>query len=257
MLRYPLMNGHWAGYFEDVQIFPGAVDFNQYSPLETARYILLHPAYDPNWRQDVPRLIKVVEQNLVVDVTKEPAVQWGANAVSEQFEDMNKMGSHTSRYGSVNALWYEITGDTAAKEKAFRSLNWATYMCRTNGVVNVGPVDQSIWWADGYADYIRHFMASLASVPDWTPKDQDHLLRSTSIVRSIFYQPHKIQYSTFDDASTEILRLTFIPSNVLADGKKLAQQSEHGGRAGWIFDQNTGVLKVQHEGAHEIRIEAP
>ena len=84
-----------------------------------------------------------------------------------------------------------------------------------------------------------------------------NLLRSTSIVRSVFYQPRKIKYSTFDDASTEILRLTFIPSSLLADGKKLAQRSEHGGGAGWTFSQSTGVLKVQHEGAHEIRIEAP
>ncbi len=59
MMHYPLANGHWAGYFEDVQIFPGAVDFNQYSPLETARYILQHPENDRNWRQDVPRLIQV------------------------------------------------------------------------------------------------------------------------------------------------------------------------------------------------------
>jgi hypothetical protein len=50
----------------------------------------------------------------------------------------------------------------------------------------------SIDLVGGYADYIRHFMSGLASVPAWAPKDQDHLLRSTSVVRSIFYQPHRI-----------------------------------------------------------------
>ena len=256
MLRYPMKNDRWAGYFEDVQIFPEPVNFNQYSPLETARYILQHPQYDPRWKEDVVRLIQVVEQKLVVNVPKEPAIQWGAPAMSEQFEDMNKMGSHTSRYASLNALWYEITGDEAAKEKAFRSLNWATYMCRTNGVVNVGPVDQSIWWADGYADYIRHFMASLGSVPEWAPTGQDHLLRTTSIVRSVSYRPNQISYSVFDDASAEILRLSFTPARVLGNGKLLPRQKETSS-AGWTFDEHTHVLRVSHVGSCDITVTAP
>ncbi len=166
------------------------------------------------------------------------------------------MGSHTSRYGSVNALWYEITGDTAAKEKAYRSLNWATYMCRTNGVVNVGPVDQSIWWADGYADYIRHFMARMGSVPAWAPPDQNHLLRSTSVVRSISYQPHQISYSVYDDASTERLKLIFTPAGMLADGKTLLRRNGSATGNGWTFDESTHLLEVQHQGAHDIRINA-
>lgn len=255
MMHYPLKNDRWAGYFEDIQIFPEPVNFNQYSPLETARYILQHPEYDPNWREDVPHLIRVVEAKLVVNAPKEPALQWGAHAVSEQFVDMDKMGSHTSRYASVNALWYEITGDQAAKEKAFRSLNWATYMCRTNGAVNVGPVDQSIWWADGYADYIRHFMAALASVPEWAPRDQDHLLRSTSIVRNISYQPNEIRYRVFDDASTEIFRLRFTPTSVQANGKILSKRNIRTG-GGWTFDERTHVLTLRHVGANEINISA-
>jgi hypothetical protein len=248
-----MRNDRWAGYFEDVQIFPEPVDFNQYSPLETARYILQHPAYDPDWKTDVPHLIRIVEQKLVVNVPKEPAVQWGANTVSEQFEDMNKMGSHTARYASINALWYEITGDEAAKEKAFRSFNWATYMCRPTGAVNVGPVDQSIWWADGYADYIRHFMAGLGSVPEWSPPGQDHLLRSTSVVRSVAYQPHEIRYSVFDNISTEVLWLTFSPVRVMADGEALARRDKLNG-TGWTFDQRTHVMRILHAGSREIRI---
>ncbi len=177
LMTYPIENNRWSGYFEDVEILDKPTNFNQYSALETARYILEHPEYDPDWRSHVLRLIKWVEKTFVIDVPnataaypslpvektsamdvpKEPAVQWGANAVSEQIEDKNKMGSHTSRYASVNALWYEKNGDTAAKEKAFRSFNWASYMCRENGAVLVGPVDQTIWFSDGYGDYIRHF----------------------------------------------------------------------------------------------------
>ena len=34
---------------------------------------------------------------------------------------MDKMSSHTARYASVRALWYEVSGDLDSRERAFRS----------------------------------------------------------------------------------------------------------------------------------------
>ncbi len=253
MMAYPMQNSHWAGYFEDVQIFDKPTNFNQYSALETARYILLHPEYDSDWRIHIPSLLTWVEKTFVVDVPKEPAIQWGANAVSEQIEDWNKMGSHTSRYASVSALWYEKTGDPAAKEKAFRSFNWASYMCRENGAVLVGPVDQSIWFSDGFGDYIRHFMAGLGSVPEWAPPKENHLLRSSSVVESVSYLPGEVSFTTFDADATEVLRLNFPPRRVLGDGKGLLKRNTLE-QPGWTFDSQQGVLRIRHEGSHMIRV---
>jgi len=239
---------------EDVYTFTKPVNYNQDSPMETARYLMEHPEYDPDWKMHIAALIKWVEGTFIhVEVPKEPGVQWGANVVSEQIDDMNKMGSHTGRYASVLALWYETTGDLEAKEKAFRSFNWASYMCRENGVVNVGPIDQSIWFSDGYGDYIRHFMQGLSSVPEWAPEGEDHLLRSSSVVRSVSYLPGKIDYMTFDPESTEVLRLAFSPRRVLADGRELPKRDDWQ-VGGWAFDPQTKVLRIRHEGSHSIRI---
>lgn len=253
MMTYPMENSLWATYFEDVSIFDKPENFNQYSPLEIARYIMQHPEYDPDWRTHVPKIIQWVEKTFVVDVPKEPAVQFGANAVSEQIHYMPKMGSHTSRYASINALWYEKTGEAAAREKAFRSFNWATYMCHENGVVNVGPNEQSVWFSDGYGDYIRHFMAGLGSVPEWAPSGENHLLRSTSIVRSVSYLPEEINYQTFDDDSTEVLRLNFTPRRVTADGKEIPKRNDLAA-PGWTFDERQRVLRIRHEGSHTVRV---
>jgi len=254
MMTYPMQNNLWVTYFEDVPIVEKLENFNQYSPMETARYILQHPEYDPEWRVHVANLIQWVEKTFVVDVPKEPAVMWGANAVSEQIHFMPKMGSHTSRYASVLALWHEATGDAAAKEKAFRSFNWATYMCRENGAVNVGPInEQTIWFSDGYGDYIRHFMAGLGAVPEWAPAGEDHLVRSSSMVASVSYLREEVNYQTFDDASTEVLRLSFNPKRVTADGKELPKQNNPTA-AGWMFDERTRVLRVRHEGSRLVRI---
>jgi hypothetical protein len=253
MMTYPMENSLWATYFEDVSIFDKPENFNQYSPLEIARYIMQHPEYDPDWRAHVPKILQWVEKTFVVDVPKEPAVQFGANAVSEQIHYMPKMGSHTSRYASINALWYEKTGEAAAREKAFRSFNWATYMCHENGVVNVGPNEQSVWFSDGYGDYVRHFMAGLGSVPEWAPPGENHLLRSTSIVRSVSYLPEEINYQTFDDDSTEVLRLNFTPRRVTADGKEIPKRNDLAA-PGWTFEERQRVLRIRHEGSHTVRV---
>jgi hypothetical protein len=222
--------------------------------METARYILQHPEYDPNWKADVPALIQWVERTLGADVPSEPGMQWGAQTISEQIDDMHKMGSHTSRYASVNALFYEATGEAAAKEKAFRSFNWATYMCHENGAVNdLAVEDQTVWFSDGYGDYVRHFMAGLGSVPEWAPPGENHLLRSTSVVQSVSYLPGEVNYQTFDADSSEVLRLAYTPRRVLADGHELPKRADLE-QAGWTFETQRGVLRVRHTGSRVVRV---
>ena len=166
---------------------------------------------------------------------------------------MNKMGSHTSRYASINALWYELTGDTEAKEKAFRSFNWASYMCRESGWVNVGPVDQSFWFSDGYGDYIRHFLAGMASVPEWTPDGETHLLRSTSLITRVSYQPGGVRYSAFDATGSKVLKLNFKPAHVLgsSNGSMREMQSTE-----WSYDQQRNLLKISRKNSKEVYVTA-
>jgi hypothetical protein len=221
--------------------------------METARYLLEHPAADPDWKRHVAGLIGFVERTFVVDVPGEPAVQWGAPTVSEQSADMNKMGSHTARYASVLALWSERTGDVAAREKAWRAFNWATYMCRENGFVHVGPIDQGLWFTDGYADYIRHFMKGMGAVAEWAPDGESHLLRSTSTVRSVAYTPARITYETFDRGSEETLKLAFVPKRASAGGSVLpAGQADARGAPGWWWDAARKILRVRHAGGRVV-----
>jgi hypothetical protein len=138
--------------------------------------------------------------------------------VSEQVEYMYKMGSHTARFASVQALLHEKTGDAAAREKAFRSFNWASYMCDRRGVVRVGPVESSHWFSDGYGDYIRHFMAGMGAVPEWAPPGEDHLVRSSSVVTEVAYRPRAVRYLTFDACRQRCCELA-------------SSRGRHGGRA--------------------------
>jgi hypothetical protein len=249
MMTYPMQNNIWTQYFEDSPIeSPYSDNINQYDAMMAARYLLEHPELDINWETHVRGLISWVE-------TKFGQTSFGATAIKEQKDFAFIMGSHTSRYASVNALLYERTGDLIAKEKAYRSFNWATYMAKSNGVDIDGPDVNNEWFTDGYADYIRHFMTGLGAVPEWAPFNQTHLLRSSSIVKAISYGTNNVNYTTYDGDATDVLHINFNPVSVTADGIALPQASDLS-QPGWTLDVATKTLRIYHTNATQISISA-
>jgi hypothetical protein len=251
LLAYPLRTNVWANYFEDLFWLPKPTNLNQYAPGELARYVLEDPRRDPAWREHAAHLIGWIEDTFGGDTPKEKGRQWGAITISEQTEYTYKMASHTARFASLQALWHERTGDASARDKAFRGFNWASYMCDRRGVVRVGPVESSYWFSDGYGDYLRHFMAALGAVPEWAPAGMDHLLRSSSVVTRVEYAPGRVDYETFEDSGDEVLRLSFTPRSVTAEGKALARTAEG---AGWTFDTASDVLRIRRKDARVVAV---
>lgn len=264
LMNYPVRNHVWTQYFEDVLIYPDyRTNLNQYSPLETARYLLQHPELDP--RGQAKEILDWVTGFFAADsVTMggipEKGRQWGAEVVSEQVNDMDKMSSHTARYASVRALWYELTSDQDSKERAFRSFNWASYSSRENGLVKTS-LDEGTgyWFSDGYGDYMRHFQRGMASVPELAPAGEDHLLGSTSVVRSIHYAEDEISYITFDQRSREVLRLRREPIEVRAGTIALARRKAlETGRSGYSVEPVTKggfVVRIEHHGSGNVTIQ--
>jgi hypothetical protein len=251
LFRVPMKNDAWSGYFEDIeiQVDPSA-NPNQYSALRTARWLLAHREEDPRWRDDVAHLLAWAIQTFGGDTARERGTQWGAIVMSEQAADMAKMGSHTARLGTTEALWFEATGDVAARERAARSLNWATYMCDERGVVAVGEDTNEGWWfSDGYGDYVRHFLGAMGAVPEWAPPGEAHLLRSTSIVTHVDYAPGRVSWTTFDgDGATDTLRLPAAPESVSLDGVRLEERTGDEGDGYDVRALPAGdvVLRVRH-----------
>jgi hypothetical protein len=247
MMTYPMQNNVWAQYFEDVGIqLNYFTNITQFNALMVARYLLEHPQFDPNWETHVRGLISWSENNF-------GQASFGATAIKEQQAFPYAMGSHSARYASVNALLYEKTGDLAAKEKAYRSFNWATYMAKSNGVVIDGPDVNTQWFTDGYGDYVRHFMTGLAAVPEWSPSNQTHLLRSSSVVKNISYGANSVNYTTYDGNAVDVLHVNFNPSSVTADGVVLPKRSDLS-QPGWTLDVATKTLKIYHTNATQISI---
>ena len=249
LMAYPMQNGVWCQYFEDVGIQSSYdANRNQYLPGNTARYLLEHPELDPQWSAHVAGIVAWIEANF-----GKPLVH-GATPIGEQVTYDYEMGSHTSRYAAVNALLYERTGDEGAKEKAYRALNWASYQNRSDGItVDCNPFPNQVWFTDSFGDYARHFMVAMGAVPEWAPPTEDHLLRSSSVVQSVAYSAGRVEYRTFDSGAQEVLRLSFVPTAVLADGTALPQRTDLL-QEGWTFDPTLGVLRIRHDAARAVAV---
>ncbi len=242
----PMKTFVWNGYFEDIPNDPERTNRVQITPVEVAKYLIEHPEYDNYISEDVPALLHWVSSAFKTD---------GMDAIKEQTWCYEPMGSHTARYGSACAMYYGHSGIDWYKDQAFRFLNFASYMTYDNGVVAVGPNWHSSWFSDGYGDYIRHFMDAIAAIPEWAPAGEDHLLKSTSVVRQIRYSTDQLAFSTFDDASTVILRLDAKPLSVTVDGKRM-KLSKTLIADSWTWEalQDGGIARLSYTAGNQVVI---
>jgi hypothetical protein len=256
LFQYPMKDNVWVGYFEDVA--PDMANMNNVIPLETARYLLLHPELDPDWKKDTAQLIEWVKTT-----PKWPKViVHGAMVTTEQGDGHHFCcskpneccDSHTARLAAVEAMYYWKTGDETYKEQAFRSYNWVTYQ---QGFPPLGatPWGQNQWWfTDEFADGPRRMMDGLWAVPEWAPATESHFLGTTSVVTKIAYGRGSVTYSTYDADASDVLRLDFTPTLVLADGHVLAPSTDKNTN-GYAFDATTHVLRVLRTNARNVSIE--
>jgi hypothetical protein len=272
ILDYPLNSesrawDKWSGYFGDVGA--DTENVNQALPTMTAYYILSRedPArVDRDWMNHVGHLLDWVRKRF----GRGP--YFGAWGIDEQGRPDGRgccsragLGSDTSRWGAINAMYYEKTGDAQAREDAFRSLNYATYFADSEGKVSCCGLNAfgqepggEYEFDDGYGDYVRNYMWALGAVPAFAPKGENHLLHSSSPVQKVSYGQQAVTYRTFDPQATEALRLNFKPTRVLADDVALVLRNDLNGEGYTVQPLEAGdcVVRVRHLGSNQVSITA-
>jgi hypothetical protein len=224
ILQYPMKTGYWTDGHTDTNVNSNTYKSNL-SASNATLYMLDHAEFDPEWKADVPRLIKWTEDNFVFRCAPgEPAAQWGANIVGEQDDFLPKMDYQTARYAAECARWYAVSGDAAYREKAYRSLNWVTYCNTLDGQAIESPVSKDIsnWWSDCYGECPRMFYPALAAIPEWAPPAEDHILYSEGILTDVSYGVNGVQYTATDARGLEYLRLSFRPATITVNGAVLS-----------------------------------
>ncbi len=243
MQNYPVKTNKWGPFFEDVPRWSDT----QINAVTYAMFLMEHPELDANWQQTVKGIFEWVHEEL----GNHEYELYGVIPTNEQTAYRVPGNSHSSRQASMELRYAELTGDTTCVRNAVRQLNWATYMVDTDGK-NYYP-KSNIWMTDGYGDYVRHYLRAMAAAPELAPEDADHLLRTSSIVQNIRYEPSEIVYRKFDAQSEELFRLTSKPTEVQVDGVALEERGGDG--AGWTWEPlaTGGVLVVRSNG-REVRL---
>jgi hypothetical protein len=255
LMKYPMQNNVWVGYFEDVQ---GSMEnMNQVIPLEFARYVLLHPEKDRDWREHARQLMDWVKTT-----PKWPKyIVHGAMVTTEQGNGKEFCcnlpnqccDSHSARLAAVEALYSAKTGDVAYKEAAYRTYNWVTYFQGLPGKAHA-PFSNQWWFTDEFADGPRRMMDAFWAVPEWAPADESHLLGSLSVVTKIAYGAGSVTYSTFDATSTDVLRLNFVPDSIRVGGRLISRRKDLV-QEGYTFDDETHALTIFHASSREVDVQ--
>ena len=65
------------------------------------------------------------------------------------------------------------------------------------------------------------FYHAFAAVPEWAPPGEDHILYSEGILKDVHYDPKGVRYTATNNTGIEFLRLSYKPTAVTLNGKKL------------------------------------
>ena len=260
MKNYPLKTNKWGPFFEDI---PGWSD-TQINAVTYAQFIMNHTEYFPDWKTEVKGIFDWVYKTL----GNKEWEKYGVIVVNEQTAYQTPGNSHSSRQASAELQFAALTGDKSYITNAIRTLSWATYMVDYDGK-NRYPRDEN-WLTDGYGDYIRHYLRSMAYYPDLAPAAQDHLLSSTSVIQLMEYPPNinkfwssgvaedkvkftLLNYHTFDEKAIEIIRLVQKPSEVFVNQISIPE-TEKTDIEGWNWQplEKGGILTVRHWNGNKI-----
>lgn len=260
MKNYPLKTNKWGPFFEDV---PGWSD-TQINAVTFAQFMMNHPVYFPNWKSEVQGIFSWVYQTL----GNKEWEKYGVIVVNEQTAYQTPGNSHSSRQASAELQYTTLSGDESVVKNAIRTLNWATYMVDDDGK-NCYPRDE-VWMTDGYGDYVRHYLRAMAFWPELAPAHQNHLLSSSSVIQLMEYAPvigkffgsgvpegketkTLINYRTFDEKSTEIIRMTQKPDMILVNLKKISE-TDQSAIEGWSWKplESGGILTIRHTSGNRI-----
>ena len=230
LVNFPMKTGYWTDGHSDTDVKSNTYKSNL-SASNMTLCLFDYPELDPDWKSDIPKLIKWTEDYFVFRTSPgEPSAMWGANLVGEQDDFNFKMDYQTARYAAACARWYAVSGDESYKEKAYRSLNWVTYCNDSLGMAFESPVSKGIlsWWSDCYGECPRMFYHAFAAIPEWAPPREDHILYSEGILKDVMYADKIVNYTATSGNGTEYLRLSFKPSTVIIDGVKISDVNDAG-----------------------------
>jgi hypothetical protein len=230
-------------------------------------HFMKYPQAYPNWRNDLRNMLSLAWNRNGADPKSHGDVYSGAWAFPESSVCCGTSLSYNQYTAAPTIIRYGVlAGDAWAKEIGRRMMIMATYDSLPNGVVKDGLFGDQV--ATGEWSNLAHpwplcqVMEAIAWLPEYFgPNRENHIVRSSSVVREVPYEKGRISYSTFNapPGTREVLRLSFAPSSVQADGHALKLRSSLETKGYTVSPLSNGdcIVTIRHDGARRIVIEGP
>ena len=163
------------------------------------------------------------------------------------------------------ARYAALTDDAWAREIARRQSILTTYDAHETGVVedrirggvDGDPASGSIWPIRGRSG--RSWRWSPGSRRLFGPARENHIMRSSSVVRDVRYGKGRITYSTFDALAPceDVLRLAFRPprSRPTASRSQLGTSRRENGYTVKPLPSGDFLVTIRHDGCRDIVVE--
>ena len=183
------------------------------------RYVMDHPREFPTWRTDCRNILSLFLNRTSVAPESGGDVFAGAWAYPESSGCCGRsLWYGPMELAMVYAQYAALTGDEWAREHARRQMLLATYDCHPTGVVedNIdgGAIVAGAWFKIAHPMALKHCLGAIAWAPElFGAARENHIVRSTSVVKHVRYGDGRIEFETFDarPPCVTVLRLAFRP----------------------------------------------
>ena len=230
-----------------------------------ADHLMKHPKAYPNWRADLRNMLSLLWNRNGADPASRGDVYSGAWAFPESSVCCGTSLSYNQYTAGPTLIRYGVLADSEwAREIGRRMMLMATYDSLPNGVVRDGLLGDSV--ATGEWSNLAHpwplcqVLEAIAWMPEaFGPNRENHIVRSTSVVREVLYEKGRISYTTCPAPAGgyEVLRLAFVPTSIKANGHRLRQRPELNASGYTVRRLSNGdcIVRVRHDARQHIVVE--
>lgn len=256
----PAWHAHdtWGRYFWD---WENQVQ-NCITTPDAARYMMDHRDAFPLWRTDARNLLTLFLNRSCVSPESSGGMYSGAWAYPEASNCCGRSLWYPALcMAPAFAEWAALTESSWARELTVRQLILAGYDVHETGVtedaIDGGVIVNGDWLNIAHPLPLRFILETISWLPeDLAPSRENHIVRSTSVVRSAVYGSGRIEYATFDapPGTQEVLRLAFVPSSVEAGGRKLPLRGDlsESGFTVRKLPNGDAIVAIRHDGEREV-----
>jgi hypothetical protein len=227
-----------------------------------AQYLMDHPDAFPNWKNDVRNILSLYLNRACVSPESGGDVYSGAWAYPEGCACCGRSLDVCPVFLARFWARYAVQAQSPwAREIARRKTILSFYHFHDGGMVedNIdgGQITAREWSELIGFGPILCGLEVLGWLPDELgPARENHLVRSSSVVREVTYGPGRVAYESFDaPASTiDVLRLAFRPRFVAGDGQALRARQDLKAN-GFTADSLTcgdWIVSVRRDGARSV-----